>query len=419
MKLRKAGSNWVEGDRFFDRDAEIEALVERVRDGTHTLLTAQRRMGKTSLVRELLRRLGEEGSFETIFVDLDGAVTPADAIAEIGVQSKSAQKIWPWIKSGFANTLREVGDRIDTLELVDVRVKLRAGIDAGTWQQKGDEVFAALAKNDRLVVLAIDELSILVNHLLKGDNYRITSERRRAVDEFLSWLRRNGQTHRGRICMILFGSVGLEPILQQAGLSAKVNIFSRFDLKPWDEATAVACLDALAATYDLELPLNVRRDMCHRLRCCVPHHVQQFFDNLHEHMRGTGRRQASLDDVEDVYTGDMLGFRGQMDLEHYESRLKTILGREGYRTALEILTEAAVNGGVLGADSIGRYRDRLPRVAEAAPILIDDLLYVLEHDGYLARQGDGYRFVSGLLEDWWRTRYGRHGTLSPADSGKS
>ena len=59
MKLRKAGSNWVEGDRFFDRDAEIEALAERVRDGTHTLLTAQRRMGKTSLVRELLRRLGD------------------------------------------------------------------------------------------------------------------------------------------------------------------------------------------------------------------------------------------------------------------------------------------------------------------------------------------------------------------------
>ena len=130
-------------------------------------------------------------------------------------------------------------------------------------------------------------------------------------------------------------------------------------------------------------------------------------------------RQASLDDVEDVYTGDMLGVRGQMDLEHYESRLKTILGREGYRTALEILTAAAVNGGVLGADSIGRYRDRLPRVVEAAPILIDDLLHVLEHDGYLARQGDGYRFVSGLLEDWWRTRYGRHGTSSPADSGKS
>ena len=61
-KLRKQPSNWVDGDQFFDREVELEALGERVRDGTHTLLTAQRRMGKTSLVRELLRRLGGEGT---------------------------------------------------------------------------------------------------------------------------------------------------------------------------------------------------------------------------------------------------------------------------------------------------------------------------------------------------------------------
>ena len=56
--LKKGGSTWVEGEKLFDREYELEALEERVRDGTHTLLTAQRRMGKTSLVRELLRRLG-------------------------------------------------------------------------------------------------------------------------------------------------------------------------------------------------------------------------------------------------------------------------------------------------------------------------------------------------------------------------
>ena len=31
MKLRKGGANWVEGDRFFNRDVELEALRERVR----------------------------------------------------------------------------------------------------------------------------------------------------------------------------------------------------------------------------------------------------------------------------------------------------------------------------------------------------------------------------------------------------
>ena len=412
MGLAKAGGNWVEGDRFFDRDAEIEALAERVRDGTHTLLTAQRRMGKTSLVRELLRRLADEGRFETIFVDLEGATDPADAIAEIGFRSRPAQGAWGRIKTLFANVLpaeAEIGGRVPALADADLRVKLRAGVDAGNWRHKGDEVFAALAGNALPVVLAIDELPILVNRLLKGDDYRITPERRQAADEFLSWFRKNGQMHQGRIRMILSGSVSLEPILRQAGLSAHANILSPFDLKPWDEETAMACLGALGETYGLDLPRNVREDMCRRLRCQIPHHVQRFFDVLHEDLRRSGRHAASLEDVERVYVHEMLGIRGQMDLEHYEGRLRMVLGDEGYLAALEMLTKAAVGGGRLRGDAIVRYREALAAGAGGDPPPVEDVLRVLEHDGYLERQSDGYRFVSGLLEDWWCVRYGGAG----------
>ncbi len=406
MGLRKAGGRWVYGGDFFDREAEIEALMERVGDGTHTLLTAQRRMGKTSLVRELLRRLAEEERFETIFVDLEDASVPADAIAAIGVES--AQGAWGRVKSLLANILSAVagiGGRVPALAGADLWVKIRAGIDAGNWRHKGDRLFEALAGGERPVVLAIDELPILVNRLLKGNDYRITPERRQAADEFLSWLRKNGQTHKGRICMIVSGSVSLEPILLQAGLSAHANIFSPYDLKPWSEETAMACLGALGETYGLDLPRDVRRDMCRRLRCQIPHHVQRFFDVLYEDLRPTGRRVASLEDVERVYTHEMLGVRGQMDMEHYEGRLKMVLGEEGCRIALEMLTEAAANDGRLRDGDIDRRRESLAAGAGADPV--GDILRTLEHDGYLERQDDGYRFVSGLLEDWWRVRYGR------------
>ena len=406
MGLRKAGGNYVEGDRFFDRDAEIEALMERVEDGTHTLLTAQRRMGKTSLARELLRRLADEGRCETIFVDLEAASVPADAITEIWFQSASAQGSWGQVKSLLANTLSAVGRivrRIPAPAGEDLWMQIRAGIDAGNWRHKGDRLFDALAEGEPPVVLAIDELPIFVNRLLKGNDYRITPKRKRAADEFLSWLRDNGQTHKGRICMIVSGSVSLEPILRQAGLSAHANIFSPFDLQPWDEETAAACLGALGETYGLDLPHAVREDMCRRLRCQIPHHVQRFFDILHEDLRPTGRRAASLEDVERVYVNEMLGVRGQMDMEHYEGRLKMVLGEEGCRIALEMLTDAAVSDDGLRDDAIDRYRESLAAGAEP----VEDILRTLEHDGYLERQGDGYRFVSGLLEDWWRVRYGR------------
>ena len=382
-----------------------------MREGTHTLLTAQRRMGKTSLARELLRRLKAEGARDTVFVDLEDAADAADAIAAIATEARSLTGVWRRVQSLFASALQGVGERVEELAVAEARVKLRAGIDAGSWRRKGDELFAALAESDLPLVLAIDELPILVDRLLKAGGENVTPEGRAIADSFLSWLRRNGQTHRGRIVMLLSGSVGLEPVLRRAGLSAQANIYSPFDLKPWTAETASDCIAELAMTYELALPLDVRHDMCVRLRRQIPHHVQLFFDHLHEYLRRIGRREASLEDVERVYTDDMLSVRGQIDLEHYETRLRLVLGRQGYRTALELLTEAAVANGTLRDDAVGLYRQRLVAPEDHAsphPSPVDDVLSLLEHGGYLERQDDGYRFVSGLLEDWWRGRHGRY-----------
>ncbi len=402
MALRKAGSNWVDGDRFFNRESELEALRERVEDGTHTLLTAQRRMGKTSLVRELLRRLQNEGAFETIFVDLEAASGPEDAVAEIAVQSKKVRGAWQAIKDGFANSLRGARDHVDELGLSELKIKLRAGMNPGDWRHKGDLILQALATTRTPVVLAIDELPILASRLLKGNDNKITPERTQATEEFLSWLRKNGQAHRGQICLVLSGSVGLKPVLHQVGLTAQANIYSPFELRPWSEHTATACLAELAETYRLDLSEGLRAEMCRRLRCLVPHHVQQFFDHLHEHLRRQGRRAATREDVGYVYEQELLGVRGQTDLDHYESRLKMVLDLQSYQAALGLLTEAATNCGQLRDHAVARYTDYYENA-----VSIQNVLHVLEHDGYLERSGDGYRFVSALLEDWWYARYGQ------------
>ena len=208
--------------------------------------------------------------------------------------------------------------------------------------------------------------------------------------------------------LVVSGSVGLEPILMQAGLSAQANILAPFELRAWSQETAMRCLGSLARRYGLSLSDGVRADMCRRLRCCVPHHVQQFFDHLH--LRAAGHNEATLEDVQFVYERDLLGVRGQIDLEHYESRLRMVLGDQGYRMALDLLTEAAVSDGTIRASAIRAYRDAGASSQAEDVIEIGDVLYTLEHDGYLERSGIGYRFVSGLLQDWWRARHGTYFT---------
>ena len=401
--LLKGGANWVDGDRFFNRKVELVTLEERVRGGISTLLTAQRRMGKTSLVRELLRRLEDSGEFVTFFVDLEASVNREDALAEIAIQTRSVPGIWGSIKAVFKNFLPELSNRMEEIQISELKIKLRAGIDPGNWQQRGDQIFAALASSDKPIVLALDELPILINRLLKGQNDQITPEGSKIADEFLSWLRKNAQCHQHKVTLIVSGSIGLEPILRQAGLSSTISNFSRYELKPWSEDIAKECLAALAQTYGLDLPDGVRQDMCQRLRCCIPHHVQMFFDHLHNHLRKAERTKAIPEDIEHVYYDDLLSVHGQGDMNHYETRLKTVLGTN-HRLALELLTEAAVNKGLLSDEIASRYRER----SDSEQTAIDYVLEILEHDGYLARQANGYRFVSGFIEDWWEARYGRH-----------
>ena len=220
MGLEKTLGSPVEGKKFFDREHEIALLSERVREGNHTLLVGQRRMGKTSVVRELLRRLQATGEFATVFVDFEDAQSPAETVVELATASMPIRGVWDRAKGAFANVATAAGRRIDEVGLYRLRVKLRDDIDSGNWRTKGDAVLAAVAEHDKPVVLAIDEFPIFVNRILKGNDHRTTPEGIRRADEYLSWLRKNVHRHQGRVRLVVSGSIGLMPIVRQAGLAA-------------------------------------------------------------------------------------------------------------------------------------------------------------------------------------------------------
>ena len=83
--LLQSYGNWVDGDKFWGRETEIESLAVKIREGAHILLTAQRRMGKTSLMRELVRRFRLSDDRIPLFVDLQKSANPADAVVELSL----------------------------------------------------------------------------------------------------------------------------------------------------------------------------------------------------------------------------------------------------------------------------------------------------------------------------------------------
>jgi len=402
-RLKQAVGNVVTGDRFWDRETDLELLTNKIDEGANILLVAQRRIGKTSVLAELHDRLKER--YICLFVDLQAARSSPQAIADLSLAIHEYKPLWDKTRELFANILEKVTDSIEKVGVGDLGVTLRAGLTGGNWMDKGDQIFRILANSEKPVVLMLDEVPIMVNYMLKGDEFKITPERRARADEFLSWLRKNTIEHQGKVRTVVSGSIGLEPILRQAKLSATINHFLPFELKPWDEETAIGCIRALANEYSMTLKDGVMEEMVKLLGCCIPHHVQMFFSHIYDHCKRKGKMECSVQEVNEVYAREMLGVRGHAELTHYEERLEMVLGKELFTLAIDMLTEAAVKG-CLTNEAIAALQNEY-KLEEGDMIEAQkEVIWVLEHDGYLKRDEKGYVFVSKLLKDWWKNRHG-------------
>ena len=141
-----------------------------------------------------------------------------------------------------------MGLSIDEISAIEFRVKIRAGLSPGTWQQHGKQLFDDCAAHDHPVLLVIDELPIFLKRMLSEDG----GDRR--ADEFLGWLRYVRQSSESRSPVFLVsGSIGLAPLVTRLGIPDRINDLHDFRLKPWSRKVNVECFERLAASYGLPI----------------------------------------------------------------------------------------------------------------------------------------------------------------------
>ena len=130
-KLKRAVGNYVTGEKFWDREEDIKLFTELLDEGAHILMAAPRRIGKTSLMREIAERVKDK--YYCLHVDLQKAESPADAITELSKATHPHKKLWDRTREVFRNILDGVKDNIENLSIDDLTVTLRSGLTAGDW----------------------------------------------------------------------------------------------------------------------------------------------------------------------------------------------------------------------------------------------------------------------------------------------
>lgn len=399
----------VEGDNFFGRDAEVARFQEMLRHHD-VLLLGPRRIGKTSLARAVLKAVEGHG-WQAVEInvascrDERGFVERLTKGIEMRARSLPAQ-VW----AGLASRLGSLATRIESLQVsmpgvAGGSVRLRDA-PLEDWTTVANDSLRLMAEGAHTWLIYVDELPIFLYQLLADD----PADGAQRVRRFLDWFRNDvrGLPECRHVRWLVTGSVGLDTLVQRHRMADTINSLKHEALDPFDDDTAVAMIERLAASYRLALDTDGARALVEAVRWPQPYYLQLVFNRLRQLEASTRRPPGGLiaDAIErSVQPGE------DNDYHHWEQRLSLQLGVGDASHAVALLTVAAQDADGARAEALyDRLRQRMPDDGEDAQrSRFVELRDILVRDGYWGLHEAGgarrYRFRLELLRLWWLRRH--------------
>lgn len=370
------------------RDALL-ARIWRVLERQSVLLTSERRMGKTCV----LRKMKEDPPPHVLcmYQDLEGIQTPLE----------------------FAETvLRDVEQHLGRMSRVAVRARRLVGRLAGveiTKLVKLPDSMAAhwkslltstmedlVASQKRTASFFWDEFPLMLHNIKRRSNEA-------EAMEVLDVCRSLRQTQPG-IRMVLTGSIGLHHVvasLRRAGhANDATNDMEVVEVSPLvaEEARKLALLlfegERIVSPDLEEMAMGVASGVDG-----VPYLVHHVVDRL---ARSNGR---TVRDVEDAIAACLTDPQDPWHLRYYRERIDTYYQVEHRAMALSLLDVLALAESPLIFEELFEKLKARVIVQEVEPVL--EVLTLLQRDHYVVQEpGGAFRFALPLMRRSWRLQRG-------------
>lgn len=390
--------NLAEGDNFFDRKEELAALQE---EGLlqNLLLLAPRRVGKTSLMHRLATVSKGQSGWHAIYLTIEDVHDEASFVRELVEQLKANPAAKPChkaLKSGPIKRFLAFLESIESVKAGPVEVSRK------TTTAVSDDLKRALREALKLLpghwFFLIDEVPLFVVDLLQQDS---TGTRAR---HFLQWFRSLRQRDVDAVMSIhwvLAGSIGLDTVAEEHGLTDTINDLKVVRLGAFREGDAKDFLRALGQRYGIALGDDVVAATCERAGWLIPYHLQVMFGELRE-LHGEVRRALTVDDVTTCFSravGNSAYF------STWYERLPKELGEQRAAQARLVLTATARDAGGATTETLSQGLAKSIVDGEARDRELRLLLRILVSDGYLREDSGRWPFRSNLLRAWWLRRW--------------
>ena len=376
----------VEGEDFFGREKEIRK-ANKLLDSNHSLLlSAPRRIGKSSLAKRLIGEKQQQG-WKCVYIDLEETTTE-EGFLRLVIESFKKNGIWKQLTEGMSKGVATLLDRIEKVTIGGV-----VDLNIGKREEQEDlyKNLKELIKHDEDTFIVVDELTLFLGILNKSEN---GAEK---VAFILNWLRSLRQVSKTNVRWLFCGSVGLRNFTSAMNLGYTINDLMEFGLGELSREEAEGLLSGLCKSEDMEMGEELINYTLDKLHWNIPYFIQVIFSKLAE-------------EYEDEVTKESIDIAyNKLCSENYLSTWSERLSeyREFEVPARQILKS-------LSTQPAGMERDAMLNIlmtgqdaskVEEIDYLLSKVLEMLENDGYILKMDSIRAFRSPLLRDYWFNKF--------------
>jgi hypothetical protein len=379
------------GDSFFPRDKEIQKIIDKLIDGNNLNIAAPRRVGKTSILLNLLDK--KENNFVYVYVDTEDINNEADYFKRILKEVLRTEEV---VASGRLKKLFESGQRflsrIKGVKIMGQGIEFTGEDEVIDFKEDLINLLSGIElEDDKEIIILVDEFPQTIQNIIDAnpDNLQPARKFLQANRE----IRLNPEISR-KVKFILTGSIGLNHTVAQIGSTAFVNDLNSVEIAPLTAVEAQNFLQDLLATKNMLVDKEVAQYLLKKIGWLIPFHIQLAVQEI----LTMGSPGVDIDEgLVDRAFDAIVERRNENHFNHYFSRLKRQFKGDEF-SFLDELLDIMARQGVMAKDEIINLSVKY-NLMQKWKNITDILIY----DGYINNNPEGiYQFNSPVVRMWWQ-----------------
>ena len=375
------------GDNFFKRPILISKLWRKIDSESSIIISAPRRVGKTSLMRYI--EDNPKDKYYIVYVITESVYNENKYYKEIVKAILNCDSIRK--RDKVINSIKDLAKNIfKSIDEVGIdSVKFSKNIELN-YYEKFIEIMRSIDLEGHKLIVMIDEFAQTIENIQQreGTTYAVhLLQSNRA-------LRQNSDIN-NKFQFIYTGSISLEGIARRMDSSKFINDLDILKVTPLSEGEGKSLINELLKGLDFTMDDDTINHMLHKIKWLIPFYIQLAMDKIQD--------IYDEEQIHDIYNESVdIAIKRMIDennkFSSWHERLKVYKNND-YKFIIEVLNIISIT------DAKMITYNEIYDLAVSYNLFetYKDLLNTLIDDGYINNDEEQkiYTFTSPILRMWW------------------